>query len=57
MDSSKANLVLEKNNKNLGLADTPPPLIGPQFQVLAKVSYEGFCKALCVYYSPPEYFP
>ena len=56
MDSSKANLVLEKMIKTWDW-QTPPPLIGPQFQVLAKVSYEGFCKALCVYYSPPEYFP
>ena len=36
MDSSKANLVLEKNNKNLGVADTPPPWLGHNSKYLQR---------------------
>ena len=45
MDSSKANLVLEKNDKNLGLAD-PAPLVWTKSQVFPWISFEGFPNSL-----------
>ena len=40
MGSSKANLVLEKLDKNLGLAD-PPPSVGTKSQFFPKIRFEG----------------
>ena len=41
MDSSKANLVLEKFDKKLGFGQTPPPLFGPKDQFFPYFFREG----------------
>ena len=38
---TKANLVLENFNKNLGFGQTPPPLVGPNAQIFPKMHFEG----------------
>ena len=38
---TKANLVLENFNKNLGFGQTPPPLVGPNAQLFPKMHFEG----------------
>ena len=38
---TKANLVLENFNKNLGFGQTPPPLVGPKAQVFPKKNSDG----------------
>ena len=38
---TKANLVLENFNKNLGFGQTPPPLVGPKAQVFPKNYFDG----------------
>ena len=41
MDSSKANLVLEKFDKKLGFGQTPPPLVGPKDQLFPFFFFDG----------------
>ena len=38
---TKANLVLENFNKNLGFGQTPPPLVGPNAQLFPKMDFDG----------------
>ena len=38
---TKANLVLENFNKNLGFGQTPSPLVGPKAQVFQKNIFDG----------------
>ena len=40
-DSYKANLILKNFNKKLGFGQTPPPLVGPNSQLLPKTKCEG----------------
>ena len=38
---TKANLILEIFNKNLGFGQTPAPLVGPNAQLFPKMHFEG----------------
>ena len=38
---TKANLVLENFNKNMGSGQTPPPLVGPNAQIFPKNYFDG----------------
>ena len=46
---TKANLILENFNKNLGFGQTPPPLVGPNAQLFPKMDFEGPPKFIIIF--------